>query len=56
MGTGAAYGGSGRHLLQVPEMTYVLLDVLFLALMIEIGVVSVLLVLIAIAELQGDEP
>ena len=34
-------------------MTYVLLDVLFLALKIEIGVVFVLLVLIAIAKRRG---
>ena len=56
MGTGVAYGSGGRHLLQVPEMIYALLDVLFIALMVEIGVVFALLVLMAAAELRRDGP
>lgn len=37
-------------------MIYAILDVLFIALMVEIGAVFALLVLIAVAELRRDGP
>ena len=55
MGTWVAYGSGGRHLLQVPEMIYAILNVLFIALMVEIGAVFALLV-VAVAELRRDGP